>query len=124
MPPKPISALPALRDLIDTAPATLKDDISRIKKLLADPDAVLPIDVVAFTLEEANGALGLLGEHARQLSQWQKDDIGDADRAEVSRLQALIPEIRPLVQRLIRLATALDTRARTGANPPRKKWRH
>jgi hypothetical protein len=37
------------------------------------------------------------------------------------RLQTIIPEIRPLIQRLIALATELDKRARTGAASPRKK---
>jgi hypothetical protein len=45
-------------------------------------------------------------------------------RQEQQRLQTIIPEIRPLIQRLIALATELDKRARTGAASPRKKWRH
>jgi hypothetical protein len=40
------------------------------------------------------------------------------------RLQTIIPEIRPLIQRLIALATELDKRAKTGAASPRKEWRH
>jgi hypothetical protein len=48
----------------------------------------------------------------------------DAERVEVARLLAIIPEIRPLIQRQIALATELDKRARTGAVLPRKKWRH
>ena len=55
---------------------------------------------------------------------WQKDAISDAERAEVTRLQAIVPEIRPLLQRLIALATELDRRAQTGVASPRKKWRH
>ena len=45
-----ISALPEIRDLIENAPDVLKADISRIKKLLADPAATLPPPIVAFTL--------------------------------------------------------------------------
>jgi hypothetical protein len=55
---------------------------------------------------------------------WQTDTITDAERAEVERLQSIIPEIRPLIQRLISLATELDARANTGTALPRKKWRH
>lgn len=62
--------------------------------------------------------------HSRQLTRWQKDAISGAERAEVVRLQAIIPEIRPLIQRLITLATELDKRARTGTASPRKKWQH
>jgi hypothetical protein len=123
-PSLPISALPEIRDVIDGAEGTLKADISRIKKLLADPAAILPPPVVAFTLQEAKDALDLLVVHSRQLTRWQKDAISSAERAEVIRLQAIIPEIRPLIQRLIALATELDKRARTGTASPRKMWRH
>jgi len=121
---RPISALPEIRDLLDGAPAVLKHDISRIKALLADPNALLPPPVVAFTLQEAKDALDLLRAHSQQLARWQNDPITEAERSEVARLQSAIPEIRPLVQRLIALATELDTRARTGIRSPRKKWQH
>jgi hypothetical protein len=121
---QPISALPEIRDLIENAPDILKADISRIKKLLADPAATLPPPIVAFTLQEAKDALELLQTHARQLARWRKDPISNAERAEVIRLEAIIPEIRPLIQRLIALATELDKRATTGSGSPRKKWRH
>jgi len=123
-PTLPIAALPEIRDLIDGAEGVAKSDISRIKKLLADPDAVLPPNVVAFTLQEAKDALELLATHSRQLIRWQKEAISDAERAEVTRLQGMVPEIRPLLQRLIALATELDRRASTGFATPRKKWRH
>jgi len=42
----------------------------------------------------------------------------------VMRLQSIIPEVRPLIQRLIALATELDKRANTGTASPRKKWQH
>ncbi len=121
---RPISALPEIRIALEAAPDVLKQDISRIKKLLADPDALLPAPIVAFTLEEAKGALDLLGQQARQLRRWQQDDISDAEQAELIRLLGLVPEIRPLIQRLIALATELDKRARTGTRSPRKMWRH
>ena len=123
-PSSPISALPEIRELIDGAEGILKADISRIKKLLADPAATLPPSIVAFTLQEAKDALDLLAVHSQQLKRWQKDTITDAERAEVERLQSIIPEIRPLIQRLISLATELDKRANTGAASPRKKWQH
>jgi hypothetical protein len=123
-PSLPISALPHIRELIDGAEAVLKADISRIKKLLADPAATLPPAIVAFTLQEAKDALDLLGVHSRQLTQWQRDTITDAERAEVVRLQAVVPAIRPLLQRLIALATELDGRAKGENTSPRKKWRH
>jgi hypothetical protein len=121
---KPITALPEVRASLDEAPGVLKQDISRIKKLLADPDAVLPVPIVALTLEDAKSALELLSLQAKQLRRWQQEEISDAERAEVTRLQAAVPEIRPLVQRLIALATELDQRARTGTRSPRKMWRH
>ena len=120
----PISALPEIRELLDGAEQTLKADISRIKKLLADPAATLPPSIVAFTLQEAKDALNLVAVHSRQLNRWQKDDISASDLAEVRRLQTIIPEIRPLIQRLIALATELDKRAKTGAASRRKEWRH
>ena len=121
---QPISALPEIGGLIDGAERILKADIGRIKKLLSDPAATLPPAIVEFTLQEAKDALELLSFHAQQLTRWQKDTITDAERAEVARLQAIIPEIRPLIQRLIALATELDRRARTGSAPRRKRWRH
>jgi hypothetical protein len=121
---QPISALPEIRELIDGAPDILKRDISRIKALLLDPDAVLPVPIVSFTLQEAKDALDLLRIHARQLNRWQKDTITDGERAEVTRLQAAIPEIRPLIQRLITLATELERRAKGGSASTRRKWRH
>ena len=123
-PSLPISALPEIRELIDGAENILKADISRIKKLLADPDATLPLSIVAFTLQEAKDALDLLAVHSRQLKSWQKDKITDAERTEVARLLAIVPEIRPLIQRLIALATELDRRAKGGTASPRKRWRH
>jgi hypothetical protein len=122
--PLPIAALPEIRDLIDGAEGILKADISRIKKLLADPDATLPPSIVAFTRQEAKDALDLLAAHSRQLELWMKDTITAAERAEVVRLKAIVPEIRPLIQRLIALATELDRRAKGGTASPRKKWRH
>ena len=120
----PISALPEIREVIDGAERTLKADISRIKKLLLEPDATLPPSIVESTVQGAKDTLDLLAIHSRQLTHWQKDTISDAERIEVVRLRAAIPEIRPLVQRLIALATELDKRATTGTVSPRKKWRH
>jgi hypothetical protein len=123
-PSLPISALPEIRDLIDGAEGILKADISRIKKLLADPDATLPPSIVAFTLQEAKDALDLLAAHSRQLERWLKEKITDAERAEVVRLKVIVPAIRPLIQRLIALATELDRRAKGGTASPRKPWQH
>ena len=119
-----MSALPEIRDLIDGAEGILKADISRIKKLLADPHATLPPSIVAFTLQEAKDALDLLAAHSRQLERWLKETINDAERAEVVRLKAIVPQIRPLIQRLIALATELDRRAKGGTASPRKPWQH
>jgi hypothetical protein len=120
----PISALPEIREVIDGATRILKADISRIKRVLADQAATLPPSIVECTLQEAKDALNLLVVHSRQLSRWQNDTISEAERAEVVRLRAIIPEIRPLFQRLIALATELDRRAKTGTVSPRKKWQH
>ena len=120
----PISALPEIRELIDGAERILKADIARIKKLLLEPHATLPPSIVESTVQGAKDTLDLLAIHSRQLTHWQKDTISDAERIEVVRLRAAIPEIRPLVQRLIALATELDKRATTGTVSPRKKWRH
>jgi hypothetical protein len=122
--PLPISALPVIRDLLDGAERTLKADISRVKKLLADPAARLPSSTAEPKLQEAKDALKLLAVHSRQLSHWQNGTLSDAERIEVVRLCAIIPEIRPLIQRLISLATELDKRVKTGAASPRRKWRH
>jgi hypothetical protein len=119
----PISALAEIRKLLDGAEQSLKADISLIKKRLADP-AATPASIVAVPLQEAKDALNRLAVQSRQLNHWQKSAISASDRAEVQRLQAIIPEIRPLVQRLIALASELDKRAQTGAASPRKKWRH
>ena len=120
----PISALPEIRELIDGAEHILKADISRIKTLLADPDETLPPSIVESMLQGAKDTLNLLAVHSRQLTHWQNDTISDAERIEVARLRAAIPEIRPLVQRLIALATELDKRTKTGTASPRKRWRH
>jgi hypothetical protein len=120
----PISALPEVREVIDGAERILKADISRIKRVLADPAATLPRSIIESTLQEAKDALNLLAVHSRQLTRWQTETISDAERAEVVRLRATIPEIRPLIQRLIALATELDKRAKTGTVSPRKKWQH
>jgi hypothetical protein len=94
------------------------------EKLLADRGATLPLSVAEVPLQEAKDNLDLLAAHSRQLARWQEDAITDAERVEVVRLRAIIPEIRPLIQRFIALATELDKRAKTGAASPRKKWRH
>ena len=120
----PISALPEIRELIDGAELILKADISRIKRLLADPAATLPPSIAESTLQEAKDALNLLAVHSRQLTRWQEDTISDAERVEVERLRAVIPDIRPLIQRRIALAAELDKRAKTGTVSPRKKWQH
>ena len=122
--PLPISALPEVREFIDGAERSLKADISRIKRLLVDPPAAVPLLIGESTLQEARDALDLLAVHSRQLTRWQTDTISDAERAEVVRLRAIIPEIRPLIQRLIALATELDKRTKTRTVSPRKKWQH
>jgi hypothetical protein len=120
----PISALPAIRERIDGAERTLKADIARLKKLLADLAATPPPSMTELTLQKARDTLERLVVDARQLTRWQTDAKTDAERIGVGRLLAIIPEIRPLMQRQIALATELDTRARTGVVLPRKKWRH
>jgi len=120
----PISALPEIAKRIDGAERILKADIARMKKILADRAATLPLSIAELPLQEAKDALDLLAVQTRQLTQWQKDAITDAERVEVVRLRAIIPEIRPLIQRFIALATELDKRAKTGTVSPRKKWRH
>jgi len=120
----PISALPAIRERIDGAERILKADIARIKKLLADLATTPAPSMTELTLQKARETLERLAVDTQQLTRWQTDAMTDAERVEVSRLRAIIPEIRPLIQRLIALATELDTRARTGAVFPRKKWRH
>jgi hypothetical protein len=120
----PISALPEISELIDGAERNLKADISRIKRLLADPAATLPQSVAELALQEAKDALDLLAVHSRQLTHWQEETLSDAERVEVARLRAIIPDIRPLIQRRIALAAELDRRAKTGTVSPRKKWRH
>lgn len=119
-----ISALPAIRERIDGAERILKADIARIKKLLADLATTPAPSMTELTLQKARETLERLAVDARQLTRGQTDAMTDAERIEVARLLAIIPEIRPLIQRLIALATELDTRARTGAVFPRKKWRH
>src|SRR5262245_10333481 len=120
----PISALPAIRERIDGAKRILKVDIARIKKLLADLATTPPPSMTELTLQQARDALERLAVDARQLTRWQTDAMADAERIEAARLLAIIPEVRPLIQRRIALATELDTRARTGAVFPRKKRRH
>jgi 2-phospho-L-lactate transferase/gluconeogenesis factor (CofD/UPF0052 family) len=120
----PISALPEIAKRIDGAERILKADIARMKKMLADRVATLPPSIAEVPLRVAKDALDQLALQTRQLTQWQEDAITDAERVEVVRLRAIIPEIRPLVQRFIALATELDRRARTGAVSPRKKWQH
>jgi hypothetical protein len=120
----PISALPEIAEHMDGAERKLKADFARMKKLLADRGATLPLSVAEVPLQQAKDSLDLVAAHSRQLTRWEEDAITDADRAEVVRLRVIIPEIRPLIQRLIALATELDKRAKTGAVSPRKKWRH
>jgi putative ubiquitin-RnfH superfamily antitoxin RatB of RatAB toxin-antitoxin module len=109
---------------IDGAECILKADIARMKKLLADRGATLPPSIAEAPLQEARESLDRLAVYSRQVTRWQQDAITDAERVEVVRLRAIIPEIRPLIQRFIALATELDKRAKTGAASPRKKWRH
>lgn len=119
-----ISALPAIRERIDGAERVLKGDIARIKKLLAELATTPAPSMTELTLQKARDTLERLAVDARQLTRGQTDAMTDAERIEVARLLAIVPEIRPLIQRLIALATELDKRARTGAVFPRKKWRH
>jgi hypothetical protein len=120
----PISALPEFAKRIDRAERILKADIARMKKLLADRAATLAPSIAEGSLQEAKDSLDLLPALSRQLTHWQNDAITDAERAEVVRLRAIIPEIRPLVQRSIALATEFDKRAKSGAEFPRRKWQH
>ena len=120
----PISALSEIAEHMDGAERRLKADIARMKRLLADRVATLPRSIAEAPLQGAKDSLDLLAAHSRQLARWQEDAITDAERAEVVRLRAIIPEIRPLIQRFIALATELDKRAKTGAASPRKKLRH
>jgi hypothetical protein len=120
----PSSALPEIAKRIDGAERILKADIARMKKMLADRAATLPLSIAEVPLQVAKDALGLLAVQTRQLMQWQKEAITDAERVQVLRLRAIIPEIRPLIQRFIALATELDKRAKTGEVSPRKKWQH
>jgi hypothetical protein len=120
----PIAALPAMRERVDGAERSVKANIARIKRLLADPAATPPASMTARTLQDAKNSLELLVVDSRQLERWETETEIEAERVEVVRLRAIIPMVRPLIQRLIVLAIELDTRARTGAASPRKRWRH
>jgi hypothetical protein len=120
----PITALQEIAEHMDGAERGLKADIARMKKLLADRAALLPPAIAEAPLQGAKDSLDLLAVHSRQLARWQEEATTDAERAEVARLRAIIPEIRPLIQRFSALASELDKRAKTGAVSPRKKWRH
>jgi hypothetical protein len=87
-------------------------------------EAQRSLSIAEAPLQGATDSLDLLAVHSRQLTHWQTDAFSEAERVEVVRLSAIVPEIRPLIQRLIALATALDERAKTGAVTPHKKWRH
>jgi hypothetical protein len=113
-----------MRERVDGAERTVKADIARIKRLLADPAITPPVSTTARTLQDAKDSLELLAVDSRQLARWHAEAATDAERVEVVRLRAILPSVRPLIQRLIALATELDTRARTGAVSPRKRWRH
>ena len=104
-PSLPISALPQIRELIDGAESILKADVSRIKKILADPTANLPLPIVAFTLQEAKDALDLLAVHARQLTRWQKGTISDTERTADRQRRAVN-------------ATSSDARTAVKSRPP------
>ena len=117
----PISALPEIAKRIDGAERILKADIAGMKKILADRAATLPLSIAEVPLQVAKDALDLLAVQTRQLAQWQKDAITDAERVEIVRLRGIIPEIRPLIQRFIALATELDKRAKTGEVCPHVK---
>jgi hypothetical protein len=80
--------------------------------------------VAEVPLQQAKDTLDLLAVYSQQLTCWHEDAITDADRVEVVRLRAIIPEIRLLIQRFIALATELDKCAKTGAVSPRRKWRY
>jgi hypothetical protein len=115
------SALPEIRKRIDGAERILKADIAWMKKLLADRTATLPPSIAEVPLQQAKNTLDLLAVYSQQLTRWHEDAIADADRVEVVRLRAIIPEIRPLIQRFIALATELDKRAKSGAVSPTQK---
>jgi hypothetical protein len=120
----PIAALPAMCERVDGAERIVKADIARIKRLLADPATTPPVSITARTLQDAKDSLELLAVDSRQLARWHTEGVTEAERGEVVRLRAIIPKVRPLIQRLIALATELDTRAQTGGVSPRKRWRH
>ena len=88
----PISALPEIAERMDGAERRLKADIARMKKLLADRAALLPLSIAEAPLQAAKDSLDLLAADSRQLARWQGDAITDAERAEVVRLRAIIPE--------------------------------
>jgi putative ubiquitin-RnfH superfamily antitoxin RatB of RatAB toxin-antitoxin module len=87
----PISALPEIAKHIDGAERILKADIARMKKLLGDRGATLPLSIAEAPLQGATDSLDLLAAHSRQLARWQEDAITDAERVEVVRPRAIIP---------------------------------
>ena len=120
----PNSALPEIAKRIDGAERVLKANIAQLKKLLADRPATLPLSIAEAALQQAKDALDLLAVHSRQLTRWQKGAITDAERVEVVRQRAIIPEIRPLAQRSI---AACDRARQTRPDRhrvPTQKWRH
>jgi hypothetical protein len=74
-----------------------------------------PIDLESrFTLRRRETHSNSCMHMSRQLARWT---ISDAERSEVTPLQTLILEIRPLIQRLIALKTELDRRRKPAARP-------
>lgn len=113
-----------IAEQLDGASDELKRDISHIKLRLADPHAQLPASAAIPKPNEAKTLFARFQGHARKLRNLPPETLSDAERTELARLQTLIPEIRPLIQRLIALATELDNRTARNIVSPRKKWRH
>ena len=105
---QPISALPLMTDLIDQSLGDARDMLGTVQEGLGKPH-VFNDETVDRIIALYTETLELSGVYEQQLQRWSAETPAPEALAEITRLLALLPELRHLCEAIIDMAGKIRT---------------
>ena len=105
---QPISMLPLMTDLIDQSLGDARDMLGTVQEGLGKPH-VFNDETVDRIIALYTETLDLSGVYEQQLQRWSAETPAPEELAEITRLLALLPELRHLSEAIVDMAGKIRT---------------